>query len=265
MDVWRLLKRFQILIFDFSKENGAEDYWAIDRAKGLLVEQERNRASSLWSSIITIALATDSVAGDCNRAQLLKKLSIEGFALDARLGTRAALNNLAEASGFAMDDVSDSIKRISIPRHDRLEAVHTSLSQGRYLEIQGGSGVGKSAIMKRYVSQMVNSRSVVFLSPNRTTRGGWQELRHQLEFNGNAKEFLTELSASGSPIICIDNLDFFSEQEKTTVKDIVRAAKDVPGVQIIATARTKLEHDEPNWLPADILDELGRAPVVIVG
>ncbi|OUS04246.1 hypothetical protein A9Q96_14940 [Rhodobacterales bacterium 52_120_T64] len=265
IDVWRLLKRFQILIFDFSKESGAEDYWAIDRAKGLLVEKERDRASSLWSSIITIGLATDTVAGVCNRAQLLKKLSTEGFELEARWGARAALSNLAEASGFAMDDVSGSIKRISIPRHDRLEAVHTSLSKGRYLEIQGGSGVGKSAIMKRYISQMGNSRSVVFLSPNRTTAGGWQELRHKLEFCGNAKEFLTEVSASGSSIICIDNLDFFSERERVTVKDLVRAAKDVPGVQIIATSRTRLEYDEPNWLPADILDELGHAPVVTIG
>lgn len=264
-DVWRLLRRFQILIFDFSKNSGAEDYWSIERARGLLVEQERNRASSLWSSIITIGLATDAVGGVFNRAQLLEELSADGFALEARWGTRAALSNLAEASAFAMDDVSDSIGRISIARHARLEAVHTALSQGRYLEIQGGSGVGKSAILKRYVSQMVNSRSVVFLSPNRTTPGGWQALRHQLEFCGNAKEFLTELSASGSPILCIDNLDLFSEHEKTTVKDLVRAAKDVPGVQIIATSRARLEHDEPNWLPADILDELGRAPVVTIG
>lgn len=94
IDVWRVLKRFQILVFDFSKENGAEDYWAIDRAKGLLVEQERDRASSLWSSIITIGLATDTDGGDCNRTQLLNKLSKESFALEARWGTRAALNNL---------------------------------------------------------------------------------------------------------------------------------------------------------------------------
>ena len=163
-----------------------------------------------------------------------------------------------------MSDVSDSINNTSIARHDRMDAVHTALSQGRYLEIQGGSGVGKSAIMKRYVSQMMNSRSVLFLSPNRTAPGGWQALRHRLGFYGNAKEFLTELSASGSPIICIDNLDFFSEQEKATVKDLVRAAKDVSGVQIIATCRIRVKYDEPNWLPADILDELGRAPVVTV-
>lgn len=264
-DVWCLLRRFQILIFDFSKAGGAEDYWSIERARGLLAEQERNRASSLCSSIIEIGLKLDAVGGICNREALLKKLSVEGFELEAKWGTRAALKNLAEASGFAIDDVSDSIQNISIARHTRLEAVHAALSQGRYLEIQGGSGVGKSAILKRYVSQTMNSRSIVFLSPNRTTAGGWQSFRHHLEFSGNAKEFLTELCASGSPILCIDNLDFFSENEKATVKDLVRAAKDVLGLQIVATCRTRHEHDEPNWLPENILDELGRTPVITIG
>lgn len=264
-DVWRLLKRFQILIFDFSKTSGAEDYWSIERARGLLIEQERHRAGSLWSSIVTVGLAVDAVGGSCDRARLIEKLSEDGFALEARWGTRTALSNLADASCFAMDDVSDSIQHLRIARHVRMEAVRTALSQGRYLEIQGGSGVGKSAVLKRYVSQMFNCRSVVFLSPNRTTPGGWQALRHQLEFSGNAKEFLIELCASGSSILCLDNLDFFSEPEKATVKDLVRAAKDVPGIQIIATCRTRVEQDEPNWLPANILDELGRAPVVNIG
>lgn len=263
-DVWRLLKRFQILIFDFSKDSGAEDYWSIERARGLLIEQERSWASSLWSTIITIGLASDAVGGNCTRKQLLKKLSEVGFSLEARWGTRAALSNLTEASGFAMDDISGSIGPISITRHARLEEVHTALSKGRYLEIQGGAGVGKSAILKRYVSQMANSRSVLFLSPTRTTPGGWQALRHQLEFTGNVQEFLTELCASGSSILCIDSLDFYRERERATVKDLVRAAKNVPGVQIIATSRVSLKHDEPNWLPADVLNELGRAPIVTI-
>ena len=230
-----------------------------------MVEKERNRAGSLWSATIVIGLASDAVGGSCNRAYLLEKLSEEGFELEARWGTRTALTNLAEASGFAMDDVSESIQHISIARHARLEAVHTALSHGRYLEIQGSSGVGKSAILKQYVSQLSNSRSVVFLSPNRTTPGGWQALRHQLEFSGSAKEFLTELCASGSSVLCIDNLDFFSEHEKATVRDLVRAANSVPGIQIIATSRVRLENDEPNWLPGNILDKLGRAPVVTIG
>ncbi len=112
---------------------------------------------------------------------------------------------------------------------------------------------------------MSNSRAVVFLSPNRTTPGGWQAFRHHLEFSGDAKEFLVELCASGSSILCFDNLDFFSEHEKATVKDLVRATKNVPGVRIIATCRTRLALDEPNWLPANILEEIGHAPVVTIG
>lgn len=264
LHVWKLLKRFQILVFDFSQNGGAEDYWAIERAKGLLQDEDRYLAGALWSSIIKAGFKIDASGSErgLHRQELVKQLTADGFTLEPRLGTRVALQNLAEASAFAMDDISDSIQNVSLSRHDRLEEVHTALSEGRYLEIRGSAGVGKSAILKRYVSQITNSSSIIFFSPNRTNLGGWQSLRHAIEFKGSAEEFLVELSASGSSILCIDNLDFFSEQEKSTVKDLVRAAGKVPGVQIIVTARLKQDHDEHNWLPTNILDDLGRAPTI---
>lgn len=263
-DVWRLLRRFQILFFDFSKEGGAEQYWSIERAKGVLAENESERAGSLWSSIITIGLSKDAAGGSCSRMQLVDELRKIGFEFEVRRGARIALRNLADASRSAMDDISTSIGSVSLSRHSRLEAVHDALSKGRYLEIQGVSGVGKSSILKQYIMQLTDGHSILFLSPYRTVPGGWQALRHQLEFNGTAKDFLSELSASGAPFICIDNLDFFSEPEKTTVRDIIRAARDVPSIQVIATCRLRHEYSDPNWLPSDALDDLGHAPAVLV-
>jgi len=63
----------------------------------------------------------------------------------------------------------------------------------------------------------------------------------------------------------VDSLDFFDDAGKrATVIDLVRSAADMPGFQVVATARTGFDKDEPNWLPADALSKLGRAPPVVV-
>ena len=49
-----------------------------------------------------------------------------------------------------------------------------------------------------------------------------------------------------------------------TVVDLVREAANVPGFTVIATARREPESEEPNWLPEQALDTLGRADPVVI-
>ncbi len=46
--------------------------------------------------------------------------------------------------------------------------------------------------------------------------------------------------------------------------DLVRSAVNVPSFQVIVTARTDFDKEEPNWLPADALERLGRAPTITI-
>lgn len=38
----------------------------------------------------------------------------------------------------------------------------------------------------------------------------------------------------------------------------------MPGFNVIVTARRSFGKEEPNWLPGEAIDKLGRAPAVIV-
>ena len=60
-------------------------------------------------------------------------------------------------------------------------------------------------------------------------------------------------------------MESFSEEERLTVVDLVREVSEIPGFSVIATTRRGFggEDDEPEWLPADALDRLGRVPVTI--
>ena len=103
------------------------------------------------------------------------------------------------------------------------------------------------------------------LTPGHVTPRGWTAMRNVVSFDGTARELLTDLAANGGVILCVDNLDLFGDEGRTTVVDLVRAAADIPGLSVIATARRSFGVDEPSWLPADAIKRLGPAEPVIVG
>jgi hypothetical protein len=89
-------------------------------------------------------------------------------------------------------------------------------------------------------------------------------MRERLRFDGAARDLLVELAADGTGLLFVDNLDLFSEEERSTVNDLIRAAASVPGFSVIATARRNFGVDELGWLTQEGLHELGCAPPIFV-
>ncbi len=89
-------------------------------------------------------------------------------------------------------------------------------------------------------------------------------MRAVLGFDGTARDLLTDLANDGGAILFVDNLDFFNEEERRTVVDLVREATSIPGFAVIVTARRNFGVEEPNWLPSDALERLGRAEPILI-
>ncbi|MEP7248029.1 MAG: hypothetical protein ABI885_30685, partial [Gammaproteobacteria bacterium] len=104
----------------------------------------------------------------------------------------------------------------------------------------------------------------VVLSPGRTIPHGWLAMRAALGFEGHAEDLLSDLASTGARFVFIDNLDLFDEDERPTVTDVLRAAAKVPGVSVIVTARRGFGLEEPSWLPADVIAQLGGTTTVSV-
>jgi len=151
-----------------------------------------------------------------------------------------------------------------VTRHERVSAVHSALDRGRFVEIRGNAGVGKSGVLKHFAQQISAETSVIALSPTRTVPKGWLALRNVLGIDGAAHDLLSDLAASGSAALFVDGLDFFRAEERLTVIDLVREAAMVRGMSVIITARRDFGIVDPNWLPAEALDKLGRAEPVII-
>src|SRR5262249_23695694 len=123
---------------------------------------------------------------------------------------------IAEAAEHALADIGTHIGDVTITRLVAVNAVHAALDQGRYVEIRGDAGVGKSAVLKYFAEQMWAESRVAVLSPGRTARRGWTAMRRELGFDGTARELLSDLASDGGAALFIDGLDFFDEDERKT-------------------------------------------------
>ena len=262
--VWRLLGKFKILVFDFTAQGSACEEFAKERAVCALHPDDRLRAGTLWTSLIELALQIAVSGGDRDRGRLIEYLGSQSFRFAGDRRYASARATLAEASRAALADIGDRVGDVMLTRHERVAAVHAALDDGRYVEIRGDAGVGKSGVLKHFAGQIATESQVIVLSPGRSTPRGWAAMRAVLGFDGTARELLTDLAADGGAILFVDNLDFFEDEERRTVVDLVREAADIPGFAVIATARRNFGVEEPSWLPPDALDHLGRAEPIMI-
>ena len=262
--VWQLLRKLQILVFDFTSQGSSSEELVKERAIHALHPEQISRAGDLWSNLTELSIRAAASGGDRTRDQLIEDLTAQSYRLAGNRQYRSARTALAEASQNALNDIDDKVGGIMLTRHERVAAVHAALDEGRYVEIRGDAGVGKSGVLKHFARQIASEAQVIVLSPGRTTSKGWMAMRAQIGFDGNARELLWDLAADGAAVLFLDGLDMFDDEERRTVVDLVREAANVPGFSVIVTARRNFGVEEQNWLPADALDQLGPATPVMI-
>lgn len=262
--IWKLLRRFQILVFDFAAAGSASEALARERSARALITDDAGRGGDLWAALVAQALEVAAAGGDRTRATLRSDPKLCNFRWAGEPRHVRALSALASDGADALADIRDQVNGVSIGRAARVAEVRAGLEAGRYVEIRGDAGVGKSGILKHLALQAQIETGIIVLKPGRTPTGGWAGLRERLQFDGAARDLLVELSADGTGLLFVDNLDLFAEEERPTVNDLIRAAASVPGFSVIATARRDFGVDELGWLTQESLDQLGRAPPIFV-
>jgi hypothetical protein len=260
--VWKILRRFHILVFDFSATDSASAELMHERALRALESGGMDHARNLWSRLTELSLEIAVNAGHRTRESLRADLST--FQLAGDRNNRKALAAIAEESQLSLSDINDEVSGVRLLRQRRVDAVRDAMSRGRYIEIRGEAGVGKSGVLRRIAEDLSAEAQVLVLSPNRVIERGWLSMRSAIGYDGAGRDFMNDLSLSGAAIVFIDSLDFFADTEQTTVRDIVRFAAEVPNIWVVATARVEFAKTEPNWLPNDVLTTLGQTDPVLI-
>ncbi|WP_232222714.1 ATP-binding protein [Limnobacter sp. MED105] len=263
--VWLLLRRLQILTFDFTAPGSASHDLALERAVRVLHNDDTSRAGVFWISLIELAIDVAKSGGDRTRETALQALAQLGYRFLGERRHATARAALAESSRLALADIRNRVGNVVLARQERVAATREALDRGRYVEIRGDAGVGKSGVLRQMAEAMQAESQIIVLSPGRCVPRGWTALRAQLGFDGTLRELLVELANDGGATIFVDNLDSFSTEERLTVVDVVGEASVVPGVAVIATARREFGIDEPSWLPSDALARLVQTDPITIG
>ncbi|RMI05384.1 hypothetical protein U8C41_00355 (plasmid) [Sinorhizobium meliloti] len=264
--VWQILRRFQILTFDYDAPGSQSLELAIERTRNVLEPEEASRASGFWKALTETAIRSAASGGDLDRTRLLEELAlVDSFRVLGFRRNRAPRETLLQSASLAAADLRRDIAGAILERSAQIDAVRQARDGGRYIEIRGGPGVGKSGLLGMLVQQVLTEGCAIVLTPERTIAGGWLAFKSALGVDASPQAFLSDLASDGGAVLFVDSLDFFSDSDKrATVIDLVRSAAEVPNFQVIVTARTDFDKEEPNWIPADALTRLGRAPPVIV-
>ena len=263
--IWRLLRRLQILAFDFTAPGSACEELARERVARVLHADDVPRAGALWKNLVELALDIAIAGGDRTREMLIASLALLSYRFAGERRHASARAALAEASRLALEDMQNRVGNVVLTRHERITSVNDALDHGRYVEIRGDAGVGKSGVLRYVADQTATEGQVIVLSPGRCVPRGWPAMRAQIGFDGTARELLVELANDGGATLFVDNLDSFDEEERLTAIDLVREASTVPEVSVVATVRPGFGIDEPSWIPADAIERLGKAKPVELG
>lgn len=258
--IWQILRRFLILEFDFEANAPLARTHALSIARQILSDQDASRAEALWSNLIEIAIATAKAGGSLDRETLRKQLIERGFRLAGDRDFALARARLAEMARLALANIGTSVAGVNLPRVDAIAAVDKARDSHRLVEIRGGPGVGKSAVLRHVAERVARESHVIVLDPVGTPEGGWSVLAQTLGVPTTASEFLNDLAASGGGTLFIDSLEMFtSPGRQRTVNDLLREVSSVQGFTVVATARPEFGKDGESWLAEDAIAALGSA------
>jgi stringent starvation protein B len=179
--VWEILRRFHILTFDYDAPGSQSNELALERARHLLESDDASRASAFWKVLTETAIRVAAAGGALDRSRLLAELGqVDNFRLIGSRRSRAPRETLSEGASLAAADLRRSVAGVTLARTAQLEAVRAARDVGRYVEIVGGPGVGKSGLLGMLVQQMLTEARAIVLSPERTIPGGWVAFKSAL-------------------------------------------------------------------------------------
>jgi hypothetical protein len=253
--VWRLLRRFQILVFDFESPGSDYEHRARERARLALATDQANRAADLWPVLIDQAGACARAGGALDRPAAVSPLETQhGFRFDQRADLRTVDALLSEAANRALEEINDQIGGVRLARTELIDQAYVALEPHRTLHIVGAPGVGKSSVMKHLARRLQPEGRILILRNGRVIPGGWLRMAHEISCTVSQDELFNELGCGGGATLFIDNIDQIDEAgDWATVTDLLTAVARNPGWRAVVTGGVGND-DWKTRLPAEVRD-----------
>jgi hypothetical protein len=260
-ELWRFLKVFVIVYWDFqSPASSLDATYAADRLKAILPPQQRDQANKIWDHLVAKAGELIPVGGAATRQTLLEQLDRDGFTVGAAPSFWKDIQSIRLESQRALDDIKSHIHGLKLHRTEAYDQVRVALSEGRFVQIDGEPGTGKSALLKEIAEECARTGPVFVLKDSRIHPRGWPAHAHVLGVSDHLTALLREFACAGDPILFIDGIDKVTDPAtQVTVNDILKAianSESLSAWHVLVTVREQnLKHLE-TWLDPDALKKL---------
>lgn len=267
-EIWRFLKSFVITHYDFQSGPASRDAASvIDRLKGVLPPERRSQAGQVWDHLVAKAGEMLPVGGGATRDTLSEALKRDGLPVGATPSFWKDIQALQLESLRALNDIKSDIHGLKLHRADAYEKVRAAQEDGRFVQIDGEPGTGKSAILKEIAEETARNGPVLVLKDARIRPQGWSAHAHDLGVSADIATLLREFACAGEPILFIDGIDKITDPAvQLTVNDVLRTIANDDGLaawRVLVTIREQnLKHLE-TWLDSDALKKLPLRTIAV--
>jgi ATPase family associated with various cellular activities (AAA) len=162
------------------------------------------------------------------------------------------LETLHALSSEGLADVLETVDDFHVNRPDLQGNVAERLTENRLVNISGLPGCGKSVVLKRFATDAAAKGPILFLKSDRLAGNGWSTFASAVGLGHSAVELLTEISATGTPIVFIDGIDRIRPDQRGIVADLLRAIETDDSLahwKVLASSRDQGLEAYRAWFP----------------
>lgn len=153
------------------------------------------------------------------------------------------VQKIKDISQQSLELVSKMIDGVELSRPILHNEFEDKLNSGRFIQITGLSGTGKSVLLRQIAESKANDLPFLFIKSDQLTgSNNWLEYLSRVGLPSfSISEWLISLEATGGiPIVFIDGIDRVSENSKPIIEDLIRSIfnnDDLANWKIVTTLR----------------------------
>ncbi len=226
-EVWRFLRAFVVLYFDFQAEGSRDLALTEATLRGALPLENAHNAADLRNELVRIAMRLKR-SGGLATTDSLRTVIGGRFAIRETADVRGDLRRLRGHAEHILGDVSRTIADVALPRADIVVEANEALDTSAIVFVVGAPGAGKSAVVATMYEDAAREGAVLLISGERLFGTGWDTFAHGLGVVSELREILATTGVSATPTIFIDGIDRAETADKRRiVNDLLRTVSTV--------------------------------------